>query len=211
MSDPSAPPTAAPPASATNTTAPTTNTPSTSTTAELTPAQKKALAKAEKAARRAEKVTAKEASATPPAAIESSAPKVNEIQPTKQKAATAGKAQDASSTSKLRRPSVVASGVQVRDLPERLRKDTRGNAPEVKRTVNKEVAIFSHLYNQPRKHTLEGSAREVHPAILELGLQLSSYVICGSQARCIAMLLALRSVRLRASPAFISFLTQSIY
>lgn len=199
MSDPSAPsPALAPLAKSAPAPA---STPSTSNTSELTPAQKKALAKAEKAARRAEKVTAKEAPATPTVAAESSPPKTNGVQPPKQSKAVAGKAQDVSATTtpKARRPSVIASGVQVRDLPERLRRETRAAASETKKTVNKEVAMFSHLYNQPRKHTLEGSAREVHPAVLELGLQLSSYVICGSQARCIAMLLALKSVRLPAS------------
>jgi translation initiation factor eIF-2B subunit delta len=200
MSDASALPTAIP--AATNPATPST---SNSSNIELTPAQKKALAKAEKAARRAEKVTAKETPPTPSVAVESSAPKTNGVHPQKQKAGASvvatGKAQDAPSTTtpKARRPSVIASGVQVRDLPERLRRDARGNVGETKNTVNKEIGMFSHLYNQPRKHTLEGSAREVHPAILELGLQLSSYVICGSQARCIAMLLALKSVRLSSA------------
>jgi len=89
--------------------------------------------------------------------------------------------------------------VQIRDLPERLRRGSKGALPapaETKKAAVKEVAIFSHLYGQSsRKQTLEGSAREVHTAVLELGLQLSSYVICGSQARCVGMLLALKAVR----------------
>lgn len=56
------------------------------------------------------------------------------------------------------------------------------------------VSLFAHLYGQPRRHTLEGAAKEVHPAVLALGLQMSSYEICGSNARCVAMLLAFKKV-----------------
>ena len=175
-------------------------------TTELTPLQKKAAAKAEKAARRAGKVNAKDSgTSTPPLANGDAGSSVNGT-----KSAQKGKgpaqpqklSQDGVSVSKQRRPSVAVSGVQVRDLPERLRRDSRGNKPavEAKKAV-KEVAIFSHLYGQSRKQTLEGSSREVHTAVLELGLQLSSYVICGSQARCVAMLLALKAVW--ASPSFL--------
>lgn len=59
----------------------------------------------------------------------------------------------------------------------------------------KEVGWVSHLYGQSKRQTLEGSNKEVHPAIQVLGAQLSSYEICGSHARCVAMLLAMKSVR----------------
>ncbi|KAI9698744.1 MAG: hypothetical protein M1836_003854 [Candelina mexicana] len=59
---------------------------------------------------------------------------------------------------------------------------------------NQEVALFSHLYGQPRRKTVEGAGKEVHPAVLALGLQMSSYVICGSNARCMATLLVFKRV-----------------
>jgi len=70
------------------------------------------------------------------------------------------------------------------------------NKAQVKepRKVNKEVGLFGHLYNQPRRYTMEGVSKEVHPAVLALGFQMSNYVICGSNARCVAMLLAFKKV-----------------
>lgn len=58
----------------------------------------------------------------------------------------------------------------------------------------KQVGLFGHLYGQPRRHNLQGAGRDIHPAILALGLQMSSYEICGSNARCVAMLLAFKCV-----------------
>lgn len=59
----------------------------------------------------------------------------------------------------------------------------------------KQVGLFfGHLYNQPRTHSMVGATKEVHPAVLALGLQYSSYVICGSTARMVSMLLAFKAV-----------------
>ncbi|KAF2112877.1 hypothetical protein BDV96DRAFT_496894 [Lophiotrema nucula] len=54
--------------------------------------------------------------------------------------------------------------------------------------------FFGHLYSQPRQHSIVGATKDVHPAVLALGLQYSSYVICGSTARMVAMLLAFKAV-----------------
>ncbi len=54
--------------------------------------------------------------------------------------------------------------------------------------------FFEHLYNQPRQHSMVGASKDVHPAVLALGLQYSSYSICGSTARMVAMLLAFKAV-----------------
>ena len=70
------------------------------------------------------------------------------------------------------------------------------STPEPKKE-EKKVALFDHLYGQPRRTTLAGAGKDIHPAILALGLQISSYVICGSNARCVAMLLAFKQVRAR--------------
>jgi translation initiation factor eIF-2B subunit delta len=59
----------------------------------------------------------------------------------------------------------------------------------------KQVGLFfGHLYSQPRQHSIAGATKEVHPAILALGLQYSSYVVCGSIARMVSMLLAFKAV-----------------
>ena len=64
-----------------------------------------------------------------------------------------------------------------------------------RREKQRQVGFFSHLYNQtPRRGTLEGTSKDVHPAVQMLSLQMSAYVICGSQARCVATLLALKAV-----------------
>jgi translation initiation factor eIF-2B subunit delta len=60
---------------------------------------------------------------------------------------------------------------------------------------SKNVALFGHLYGQPRRTTIAAAGKDVHPAILALGLQMSNYVVCGSNARCVATLLSLKRVR----------------
>jgi translation initiation factor eIF-2B subunit delta len=57
----------------------------------------------------------------------------------------------------------------------------------------KEVGLFGHLYTTTSKrNSLHDISKEVHPAVLALGLQMSSFTICGSNARCVAMLLAFK-------------------
>jgi translation initiation factor eIF-2B subunit delta len=58
----------------------------------------------------------------------------------------------------------------------------------------KQSLFFGHLINQPRQHSMVGASKDVHPAILALGLQYSSYTICGSTARMVAMLIAFKAV-----------------
>lgn len=65
--------------------------------------------------------------------------------------------------------------------------------PEPKKE-NKNVALFGHLYGNPRRTTIAGAGKDVHPAVLALGLQMSNYVICGSNARCVATLLVFKRV-----------------
>lgn len=59
---------------------------------------------------------------------------------------------------------------------------------------NKNVALFGHLYSQPRRTTIAGAGKDVHPAVLALGLHTSNYVVCGSNTRCVAMLLVFKRV-----------------
>lgn len=102
-------------------------------------------------------------------------------------------AQNGSQAQRRRAPSQGA-GMQV--LPVRGSKQTQGAPAKEPRKQTKEVGLFGHLYSQPKKTTIENVSKEVHPAVLALGLQMSSYVICGSNARCVAMLLAFKKVPL---------------
>ncbi|KAI4247176.1 MAG: hypothetical protein L6R40_001519 [Gallowayella cf. fulva] len=65
--------------------------------------------------------------------------------------------------------------------------------PEAKKE-HKNVPFLSHLYGVPRRTTIAGAARDVHPSILALGLQISNYIICGSNARCVSSLLVFKRV-----------------
>lgn len=74
---------------------------------------------------------------------------------------------------------------------------SRAPAPapvETKKKEDKNVAVFGHLYGIPRRSTIAGAAKEVHPAVLALGLQIRDYVICGSSARCVATMIAFKRV-----------------
>lgn len=59
---------------------------------------------------------------------------------------------------------------------------------------SKEVALFGHLYGKARRVTIAGAIKGVHPAVLALGLKMSNYVICGSNARCVSTLIACKMV-----------------
>ncbi|ETN42171.1 uncharacterized protein HMPREF1541_04112 [Cyphellophora europaea CBS 101466] len=152
---------------------------------KLTLAQIKKQKAAEKAARRAEKVTQK--------GVDAQAQQASQSQP-----AAAGKQQ--------RRPSVGAKkdstepshhkrtgSTQVKQLPLRSPGPNQP-MPVPPAKIEKKVAMFAHLRSKEEKTTLASAGREIHPAVLSLGLQLRDYVICGGNARCIAMLLVFKKV-----------------
>lgn len=58
---------------------------------------------------------------------------------------------------------------------------------------DKTVELFRHLYKS-RATTIAGVNKDVHPAVLALGQQMRSYVICGSNARLVATLQAFKRV-----------------
>lgn len=68
------------------------------------------------------------------------------------------------------------------------------NGPVEPAAEDKTVELFRHLY-KTRAKTIAG-AKDVHPAVLSLGQQMSNYVICGSNARLVATLQAFKRVRL---------------
>ncbi|KAF3384315.1 putative translation initiation factor eIF-2B subunit delta [Penicillium rolfsii] len=146
----------------------------------LTPAELKKKAKAEKAARRAKEKLAKEAGGA--GAAGSSAPGVVLGRPpvTPKKDAAGGGASQKGQKAALPRRGSAPTGQTASD--------------EHTKKEDKSVAVFGHLYGQPRRTTIAGAGKEVHSAVLALGLQLRDYVICGSSARCVATLLAFKRV-----------------
>lgn len=150
----------------------------------LTPAELKKKAKAEKAARRAkEKLEREQGGAGPVSASAPSAGGQGRPPTTPKKDAVgAGAAQKGSRGVP---PPRRASGPVAQ---------TVAATEQKKQKDDKKVAVFGHLYGQQRRTTVAGAGKEVHPAVLALGLQLRDYVVCGSSARCVATLLAFKRV-----------------
>lgn len=158
---------------------------------KLSGAELKKRKAAEKAARRAAAVEQKGGPSTGEAAgAGSEAKNAQKGRPDKagqnQKAGAPAAAQSGSLPVRARRASQSAHGA-----PKVAVKKEEGK-PTYKKEENKQVELFSHLYSQPRRHTSDGVSKDVHPAVLALGFQLSSYEICGSSARCVAMLQAFK-------------------
>ena len=75
------------------------------------------------------------------------------------------------------------------------------------KSETKKVALFGHLYGLPRRTTIATASKDVHPAVLSLGLQTRNYIICGSSARCVAMLLVFKRVSRQCYDFAIALLT----
>ncbi|VDI00761.1 translation initiation factor eIF-2B subunit delta [Mytilus galloprovincialis] len=64
--------------------------------------------------------------------------------------------------------------------------------------VQRQVRLFEHLHQYEREVSLTQSLSfrscTIHPAIVRLGVQYAEGVICGSNARCLAMLVAFKQV-----------------
>lgn len=102
----------------------------------------------------------------------------------------------------MKEPKQGAKTDQAKPMPIR-RRPSQSNAPiqkEHKKESKKESRqtgvglFFGHLYSQPKQQSMTGASKDVHPAVLSLGLQYSSYIICGSTARMVAMLLSFKAV-----------------
>lgn len=150
----------------------------------------KKKAKEEKAARRAKEKQGKPG-APPDTSLAASGPPdatTSNVKPSAPKPAVQGSKQQ------KRRDS--ASANPPKTLPIRTAEPQAAVAPApITKEKTKRVACFSHLYGPPRRTTIAGAGKDVHPAVLSLGVQISSYTICGSNARCVAMLLAFKRVR----------------
>lgn len=149
---------------------------------KLTPAEMKKKQKAEKAARRAREKLEREGAggeSSAAGAAQQAAAQGGPVQ-TPRRPQHGGREGPVSATRGLKYP-----GGPRATMP----------APaESKKKEDKNVAVFGHLYGIPRRSTIAGAAKEVHPAVLALGLQIRDYVICGSSARCVATLIAFKRV-----------------
>ncbi|RDH37842.1 hypothetical protein BDQ94DRAFT_135138 [Aspergillus welwitschiae] len=159
--------------------------------AALSPAELKKKAKAEKAARRARERAEREqsggAAAAPGGGQSAAGGKKGASGPGG--AGAGGK--DASGAATPQK------GGHQKQLPRRGSAQATGQlgAAELKKKQEeKNVSVFGHLYGQQRRTTIAGAGKEVHPAVLALGMQMRDYVVCGSSARCVATLLAFKRV-----------------
>lgn len=163
---------------------------------KLAGAQLKKQKAAEKAARRAEKVAAKGAFAQ----VETQA------KPELQRRLSTTKKEGENSSAGTYHKRTLSSGgkaLPVRGGPHQPGSQALNQsnpttaAAGIEREKHKEVKkvpMFSHLYPKEKRATISGAGREIHPAVLSLGLQLRDYVICGGNARCVATLLAFKKV-----------------
>ncbi|KAK4554404.1 hypothetical protein LTR86_008612 [Recurvomyces mirabilis] len=172
--------------------------------AKLSPAELKKRAKAEKQARRA----AQKEQTGGPAAGEPSTNGTTEggqEEPeSKQKGSQQQKGQQqksgqkqgpkSSQDSRPERPGQPSSAMPLRRRPSQSNTTTFRPTAQPKKE-KKEIELFSHLTTHPRLHTGNTSvsiSKDIHPAVLALGYQYSTYTICGSSARCIEYLKSCR-------------------
>lgn len=149
-------------------------------------AEAKKRKKEEKAAKRAEEKQVKPQTALPELKVPRKAEPVGEVG---RRGSVGGGLGTPTAKSHHKRTGSIQKSIPLRPA----QPQTATPAPQSKKD-NKNVALFGHLYNQPRRTTIAAAGRDVHPAILALGLQMSNYVICGSSARCVATLLAFKRV-----------------
>jgi translation initiation factor eIF-2B subunit delta len=153
---------------------------------KLSGAELKKLKAAEKAARRKEKVSER-ADTTNVAQMQT---QIQPQTPYLQRRPSAGKKENVPAIQHKRTGS--SSG---KALPLRGTAAVAALEPEKKPKDEKRVGFFSHLYTKERRTSIAGASKEIHPAVLALGLQLRDHVICGGNARCVATLLVFKKVR----------------
>lgn len=160
---------------------------------KLTGAELKKKAKEEKAAKRAREKEEKQGQQLPGA--EPSGIEKTDLASQAVKKGTAVPNLDASAVPKnqQKQPSSSTTNTQ-KPLAFRPSEEVPLLAVSESISENKEVVLFGHLYGKARRVTIAGTVKGVHPAVLALGLEMSNYVICGSNARCISTLSACKMV-----------------
>lgn len=171
---------------------------------KLSPAELKKRAKAEKQARRAaQKGQSGESSNTVSQSAASASP--GDARPVKQQPSGGNQSDARAKSGKPQQQQQQKGGAKQSDqqnkkqsaqpdenMPVRSRGAQGAGQRSQAKKDNKQVELFSHLYTQTRRQTNEGVSKDVHRSVLALGAQMSSYEICGSSARCVAMLLAFK-------------------
>ena len=154
---------------------------------KLSGAELKKRAKAEKAAKRVQEKQGKQQ----PVPIEPQAGSkvATEYESSRKSSVTPGSVTPTAKTFHKRTGSIQ------KGLPLRPTQPPAASSVVQSKKDNKKVALFGHLYGQPRRTTIAAAGKDVHPAVLSLGLQIRNYVICGSSARCVAMLLVFKRVQ----------------
>jgi translation initiation factor eIF-2B subunit delta len=147
---------------------------------KLTGAELKAQKKAEKAARRAQETQKKQVGTAAPANAGGRPDGTKGPIKGLKEAAKEGHKRTGSMTTDVK--SVPFRGVQ--------QHSQKASEPPAE---DKTVDLFRHLYKS-RATTIAGVNKDVHPAVLALGQQMRSYVICGSNARLVATLQAFKRV-----------------
>lgn len=148
---------------------------------KLSNAELKKQAKADKAARRAQEKQEKQSGA--PTSSPSGPPGPGQGQKTEGLKVAKGP--------QHRRSGSSSGGSQ--NLPIRGSAQKAPPVPALPKEEDKTVEFFRHLY-KPRTTTVAGASKEIHPVVLALGLQMSSYTLCGSCARLVATLQAFKKV-----------------
>ncbi|XP_077990058.1 translation initiation factor eIF2B subunit delta-like [Glandiceps talaboti] len=110
-----------------------------------------------------------------------------------------GKPKSASDVTK-KEPPRVSANIQVDDpkVQKKIAKKLEKQQVPQRAAAQRKVGLFSHLHQYERQVTLtQGIAFHnggLHPAIIRLGLQYAEGIICGSNARCLALMQAFKAV-----------------
>lgn len=155
---------------------------------KLSAAELKKQKAAEKAARRQEKLSERvESLPAGPTQVQASSQSQT---PQLQRRPSGGKKDNALTATHHKRTGSSAG----KALP--IRPTTANLSPEAEKKPkeDKRVSFFSHLYSREKRTSIAGASKEIHPAVLALGLQLRDHVICGGNARCVATLLVFKKV-----------------
>jgi translation initiation factor eIF-2B subunit delta len=156
----------------------------------------KALKVAEKQAKRAQK---KGLAVAPSSAAEASSSASKSQQPKKEQKAAAQTKQAQGKAGGSGGGAGAGAAPGQKDIPHRTRRPSavatpvEKLAPKQKTASKLQIPLFGHLV-QNRRQGIMGSSKDVHPAVLALGLQMARYEVCGSTARVLAMLLAFKAV-----------------
>jgi translation initiation factor eIF-2B subunit delta len=179
---------------------------------KLSGAELKKRKQAEKAARRAKEKQEKEqaASTSSPSTTHTQAPgltkkgsaarnDISQSQKVKADSTTPGVSSPASSKAHKHTPSTTTLQKQRTRDKDRDRDIEFQGFPNLDdpKPEEKKVPLFGHLYNMPRREQIRGAEKDVHPAIQQLGLQMSDWVLVGATCRTTAMLLAFKKVRFK--------------